>query len=352
MDRTHLASSLAGLEAGYHLLLEKPMAHTPEGCLAIARAAEQHHRIVQICHPMRYSAFYARAKELLEEGCVGQPTVVLMTENVAYWHFAHSFVRGNWRRDDESGPLILTKTCHDMDLAVWLVASTPKRIASMGELRFFRSENAPEGAPERCTDGCPVEATCPFYAPAAYLGPMIEWPVSVISLDSSLEARRRALETGPYGRCVFRCDNDVVDHQVVMVEFENGTMLNFTVSACTSFCYRSLRVVGGAGELNGHFERNELRVERFDQGLYVQVPTETHRVATGDGAHGGGDWRVMRNCVQLLRHENFAEAMQSLQIAVQGHLLSFAAEEARRSANIVDFAQYSSRFEAPCGSLS
>ncbi len=340
MDRTHLPSSLAALEAGYHLLLEKPMAHTPEGCLAIVEAARRRRRIVQICHPMRYSAFYAKAKELLDAGCVGLPCVYLMTENVAYWHFAHSFVRGNWRRHDASGPLILTKTCHDMDLAVWLAGSEPRRVASMGELRFFRPENAPPGAPERCLDGCPAEATCPFYAPTAYLGSLTEWPVSVISLDKSYESRRRALETGPYGRCVFRCDNDVVDHQIVTVEFASGALLNFTVSACTSYCYRSLRVVGGEGELNGHFEREELRVERFIQGFYPRVPTETHRVAAGEGAHGGGDWRVMRNCVRLVREENFAEADRSLAIALDGHLLAFAAEQARRSGTVLDFRVY------------
>lgn len=337
MDRTHLESSLAALQAGYHLLLEKPMAHTAEGCLAIAEAARKHRRIVQICHPMRYSPFYERAKALLARGAVGSPLVVTMTENVAYWHFAHSFVRGNWRRYDESGPLVLTKTCHDMDLAVWLVDAVPQRVASVGDLRYFRPENAPPGAPQRCHEGCPAESTCPFYAPAVYLGEHTEWPVSVISLDKSLEARQRALEQGPYGRCVFRCDNDVVDHQIVTVEFSNGTMLNFTVGACTTYCYRSLRVLGTAGELHGHFERNELRVERFAQGVWPEIPTETHRVTAGRGAHGGGDWAVMRQAVQLVREENYEESARSLQIAVDGHLLAFAAEEARRAGVWLDF---------------
>ncbi|MGC8742042.1 MAG: Gfo/Idh/MocA family oxidoreductase [Candidatus Sumerlaeaceae bacterium] len=344
MDRTHVQSSFAAMRAGYHLLLEKPMAHTPEGCVALAREAQRLRRIVQVVHPMRYAPFYSRAKELLHRGSVGQPLVVMMTENVAYWHFAHSFVRGNWRRYDDSGPLVLTKTCHDMDLATWLIGSAPARVASFGERRFFREENAPPGAPLRCHEGCPAEATCPFYAPAMYLGELTDWPVSVISLDTSFEARRQALENGPYGRCVFRCDNDVVDHQVVCVEFENGTMLNFTVSACTAYCYRSLRVVGGAGELHGHFERNELRIERFVQGVWPGIPTETHRVSAGPSAHGGGDWAVMRNCVRLVREENVEEAEKSLQIAVAGHLLAFAAEEARRSAGVLDFKAYTSRF--------
>lgn len=346
MDRTHVESSLGALAAGYHLLLEKPMAHTPEGCVAIAREARRRRRIVQVVHPLRYTAFYARAKELLDRGAIGQPLVMTLTENVAYWHFAHSFVRGNWRRYDESGPLVLTKTCHDMDLATWLVGATPRRVSSVGERRFFREENAPKGAPLRCHEGCPAEATCPFYAPAMYLGECTEWPVSVISLDKSFEARRKALEQGPYGRCVFRCDNDVVDHQIVCVEFENGTMLNFTVAGCTAHFYRSLRVIGGEGELHGHFERNELRIERFVQGVWPEIPTETHRVSAGTSAHGGGDWGVMRNCVRLVREENFDEAERSLQIAVAGHLLAFAAEEARRSGAVLDFKAYAGRFES------
>jgi predicted dehydrogenase len=352
MDRTHLPSSLAALQAGYHLLLEKPMADTPQGCLAIADAARRHHRIVQICHPMRYSAFYSKAKELLERGCVGRPFVVFMTENVAYWHFAHSYVRGNWRRFDESGPLVLTKTCHDMDVVAWLMGCAPRRVASMGELRFFRPENAPAGAPARCTEGCPAEATCPFYAPAAYLGQTTDWPVSVISLDKSFEARKRALEEGPYGRCVFRCDNDVVDHQIVTAEFENGTMLNFTVSACTASCYRTLRVVGSEGELHGRYDRSDLRIERFVQGVFPEIPTETHRVVAGEGSHGGGDWRVMRNCVRLIREEDYAEAERSLEIAVDGHLLSFAAEEARRSGEVLDFATYRERVKGMAAAAS
>lgn len=346
MDREHAASSLAFLEAGYHLLLEKPMAHTPEGCLAILRAARQRRRIVQICHPLRYTVFYAKVKELLDGGRIGEPLVVQMAENVAYWHFAHSFVRGNWRRCDESGPLVLTKTCHDMDLAAWLVGKPVRRLASVGERRLFRPERAPAGAPERCLDGCPAETSCPFYAPAMYLSEFVGWPVSAISLDRSLEARRRALEEGPYGRCVYRCDNDVVDHQLVCAEFVGGTMLDFSVSAATTQPYRSIRIIGTQGELHGHFERQEIRVERFVQGVWPRIPTETHHVvAPAASAHGGGDAGVIDHVLRILAHDDYDVAERSLEIAVEGHLLAFAAEQARQRAGFVDFAAYREEVE-------
>jgi len=142
-------------------------------------------------------------------------------ENVAYWHMAHSFVRGNWRNSQIESPMILAKCCHDMDILYWNMGPV-RRLNSFGSLIHFRAENAPPGAPEHCLDGCPIADECPFHAPRLYLTDYTGWPVSVISEDLSLEARRRALEAGPYGHCVYRCDNDVVDHQTVNVEFESG----------------------------------------------------------------------------------------------------------------------------------
>ena len=340
MDREHVSSSLAALDAGYHLLLEKPMAHTAEGCVAIQRKAQQSHRIVQICHPLRYTAFYRKVKELVEGGQIGVPFSFLMAENIGYWHFAHSYVRGNWRQTATSGPMILTKACHDMDLAAWLVGKRVRKIISFGERRLFREENAPADAPLRCIEGCPVETSCPFYAPSIYLGQHTEWPVSVISLDSSLEARRRALEEGPYGRCVYRCDNDVVDQQVVIAEFDDGTIVNFTASATSAEPFRSIRVLGSCGELNGHFEKQEVRVDKFVAGVWPPVPRDIFHVVASGSSHGGGDAGVIRNILRLIANNDYETAQLSLQIAVEGHLMAFAAELSRISGQIVDFEAY------------
>lgn len=335
MDRQHLPSALMAMECGYDLFLEKPMAVTPEECLKIVSEAKRLKRMVQICHPLRFTPFYTKVKTLLEAGSIGAITSLTMHENVAHWHFAHSYVRGNWCNADTSGPLILTKCCHDMDIAVWLVDSPVKRVSSFGSRLHFTEANAPEGAPERCADGCPVENECPHFAPAIYLTDNTNWPASVISVDSSLEARRRALAEGPYGKCVYRSDNSVVDHQVVAVAFESGATLDFAVRACTAECYRTLRILGTEGELNGHLERGEIAITRFRQGLDVSREREVHTVTWDDGTHLGGDPRAIDHFLECHERGDHEAMDKSLTIALEAHLLAFAAERARVSGDSV-----------------
>lgn len=334
MDSHHEESAMMALEKDYDLFLEKPMTPTPEGCLRILEMAKKRKRLVQICHPLRYTNFYTKIKELLEEKSIGDVISISMFENVAYWHYAHSFVRGNWGKEEESGPFILTKCCHDMDIAVWMADSSPEHVSSFGDLKFFHSGNAPEEAPPRCTDGCVVEDTCPFYAPAVYLTENIEWPVSAVSLDKSLEARRKALEEGPYGRCVFKCGNDVVDHQTATINFENGVIASFSVYANSFYPYRSIRIIGTGGEINGHLEKREISVLRFGQGCgdWFGNSPEPEIIETEPmyGGHGGGDTGVVNHFLECYHNNDHDQMMNSLEIAVNGHLLSFALEEARR----------------------
>jgi predicted dehydrogenase len=349
MDRQHLPSSLLALERGYHLLLEKPMAESAEACLEIQATARRTGRIVQICHPLRFTPFYRRVKELLDDGIIGYPISLTMNENVAHWHFAHSYVRGNWGRVETSGPLILTKCCHDMDVAAWLMGRPVRRVASFGSLTHFRAENAPDGAPERCTDGCPAEKTCPHFAPAVYLTGNTRWPTSVISVDSSLEARRRALETGPYGRCVFRSPNTTVDHQVVSAEFEGGTTFDFAVRAFTADCFRTIRILGSEGELNGHLEKAHITTARFGQGLGETQRRRRARVEKPEGTHLGGDPVVIRNFLRCCAEGDHETAERSLEIAVEGHLLAFAAEQARATGQTVVMAEFRSQVASRVG---
>ncbi|OUC05501.1 hypothetical protein RY27_26915, partial [Litorilinea aerophila] len=239
-DQLHVEPAVAAMEAGYHVLLEKPMAHTLEGCVRLVQTAERTGRILQICHVLRYSPFWRKLHQILEEGRLGEIITVEHRENVAYWHMAHSFVRGNWRNEALSSPMILAKCCHDLDLLFWNLGRC-KRLSSVGSLLHFRADQVGPEIPNRCTDGCPIEPECPFSAPGIYLeyrpfrrlveraaerGIDLErpnvWPFTVLSHDLSREGRLRALQTGPYGRCVYRCDNDVVDHQVVTMELESG----------------------------------------------------------------------------------------------------------------------------------
>lgn len=345
LDRTHLPSSRAILAAGYHMLLEKPMATSPEECLEIARLADEHNRLVQICHPLRFTTFYLKVKELLEQGLVGRILSMSMAENVGYWHFAHSFVRGNWRRVDETGPLILTKCCHDMDLATWLADGQVNRVSSFGKLEFFRPKSAPEGAADRCLDNCPAADVCGFYAPGLYMGDETEWPVDVISLDTSLEARTEAVRTGPYGRCVFKCDNTTVDQQAVIAEFDNGVLLDFSVRGASFHPGRTIRIEGTLGELNGYFEKNEIKILRYGHGTGEGVEPLVYTTEPATGSHGGGDDGAIRNFLHRYKTGDAGAIRRSLDIAVEGHLLAFAAEKARESGQTVDMSRFRTSFQ-------
>lgn len=346
MDRMHYDSAMKLLDKGYHLFLEKPMADSPAQCIEIAEKARRLDRMLQICHPMRFTPIYTKIKELLDSGEIGEIISLSMYENVAYWHFAHSYVRGNWHRFDESGPLILTKCCHDMDLATWLVDAHVQNAASFGNLRYFRKENAPEGAPLNCMEGCPVEKSCPYYAPSVYLTEDTSWPVSAVSLDTSLEARNKALREGPYGKCVFQNDNDIVDHQVVAAEFENGVSLDFAVRANTYSCYRTARIIGTKGELNAHDEKSEIAIRHFIQGDRKSNKEDIYDIDVSDTeGHQGGDEGVIRNFLTCFRQNKKEFMDHSLDIAVEGHLLSFAAEEARTSGKVVNMQDFKRRID-------
>ncbi|MBO9610668.1 MAG: Gfo/Idh/MocA family oxidoreductase, partial [Paenibacillaceae bacterium] len=205
-DQLHFEPAIRALEKGYHVLLEKPMATDPKECIVMGQYAEKYKRVFSICHVLRYTEFYKKVKQLITEGAIGQMVSIQHTENVEYWHQAHSFVRGNWRNSDSSSPMILSKSCHDMDILLWLADADCTKVSSFGSLTHFRKESAPEGAPLRCLDGCPVQDTCPYYAPRMYLE-RDDWVGSVlrkiVSNDPSDEGVLEALKEGPYGRCVY-----------------------------------------------------------------------------------------------------------------------------------------------------
>jgi len=339
MDHDHIESAIALLRAGYQLLLEKPMADTPRGCVEIAQTALELGRFLQISHPLRFTTFYQEVKRLIDEGAIGRLLSISMSENIGYYHFAHSYVRGNWRRIDESGPLILTKCCHDMDCATWLTNSRVREVSSQGGLVHFRAENAPEGAPLRCLDGCPVEKSCPYHAGAMYLQEIPEGFAAALSVDTSMASRRKALESGPYGRCVYQCDNDTPDQQCVVAQFANGVLLDFAVHANTPDISRTIRAIGSEGELAGHFERHDIRVTRYKPGQ-AQVETTAYKPVPLGGGHSGGDEGVINHFLDVLANNDWETMRESLEIAVEGHLLSFAADTARCTAQRVHMDAY------------
>jgi predicted dehydrogenase len=340
MDRTHHASTLALLEAGYDVLLEKPMATTPAECVELVHAAEQRGRILQICHVLRYAPFFRIIYDLVTSGQLGDIVSFEWNENLIYWHFAHSFVRGNWSKSQRSGPMILTKCCHDLDLLVWMLGA-PLKVASFGSLTHFQPERAGPEIPHRCTDGCPIEAECPYYAPRIYIErDPGHWARDPVSLDHSPQALLRGLETGPYGRCVYRSDNDVVDHQVVLLTFPGGLTASVTMQGASPVEGRTLRIDGKRATLFGNEARKQLDVHDHRTGRVERLHPELP--ASG---HGGGDAGVMHDFLLALQSGE-RRVLTSAADSLVSHLLAFAAEEARVSQCVIDLAVYSEQVGA------
>lgn len=332
-DADHYEPTMKALDAGYDIILEKPMSTDPLESLAIAQKAERLGRLLSVCHTMRYSNYFSKLKSLIDSGAIGRIVTIQWTENVGYWHQAHSFVRGNWRNTAESSPMILAKCCHDMDMLQYLVGGEVVRLSSFGGLRFFKPENAPEGSTKRCTDGCKVEHECPFSAIKWYYNEKDEWPQSIVSLTPTLEARGKALREGPYGRCVFQCDNDVVDHQVINMEFDNEVTVAFTMSAFSTDNTRSFKIMGTAGEIRGYEKHNELEVIRFSGERYKVYPE------VANGGHGGADRTMMIDFVKQLASGDNGGKTSGL-VSARSHLLAFAAEESRLTGRTITMSEY------------
>jgi predicted dehydrogenase len=340
LDRTHHPSTLALLEAGYDVLLEKPIATSSEECLDLVETAERLGRHLQISHVLRYAPFFSAIHDAVRSGSLGEVSAVDWRENLVYWHYVHSFVRGNWAHAATTGPMLLTKCCHDLDLLVWLFGPC-ERIASFGEQRHFTAERVGPEVPARCLDGCPYAETCNHYAPRVYLDRLAENPksfaVSAITLDPSPDGIMRALAEGPYGRCAYRCGVDVVDHQVVLMQFGGGQAVSLTMNGASHVEGRTVRIDGTRATLLANEARREIEVHTHASG-------ETRRldIPEAQGGHGGGDWGLIRaflDGVRGMRHDALTSARES----VESHFMAFAAEEARLGGVTVDMAAYRAR---------
>ena len=332
-DRQHVSAALEALDKGYHLLLEKPISPSLAECRQLQEKARKTGRLVLVCHVLRYTRFYAAVKDILSRGEIGKLQSIDAVEHVGYWHYAHSFVRGNWRRSEETSPMILAKSCHDMDILRWLADEKCLRVQSFGALDWFTAANAPEGAAARCLDAGACKANCPYDAEKIYItGSRCgvrsvgdAWPCSVVVSEPTEEKLRAALRTGPYGRCVYHCDNNVVDHQTVNLEFENNIQATFTMTAFTEECYRTLKVTGSLGDLEGDMAKNRILLHRFGQ------PEELIDLNKAEGllsGHGGGDEGLMDHLYELLSG-GCEQALTGLDASVESHVMALAAEASR-----------------------
>ena len=349
-DRQHVPAALKALEKGYHVLLEKPISPELSECLQLQKKAHETGRVVVVCHVLRYTPFYAVLEDLVRRGEIGKLETIDAVEHVAYWHYAHSFVRGNWRRTDETSPMILAKSCHDMDILRWLAGEKCLKVQSFGALDHFKAEKAPAGAGERCLEACACKDACVYDAEKIYITGQrcgirtgkTGWPNSVVTGGPPTEETlREALRTGPYGRCVYHCDNDVVDHQTVSIEFENNIHATFTMTAFTEKCYRTIKLTGTLGDIEGNLETNELIVHRFGQPEEVIRLNDKKSELAG---HGGGDGGLAEQICDLIESGK-GDALTGIDASVESHVMALAAEESRLNGGAtVELSEFVKRF--------
>ena len=335
-DALHVEPAIGFAERGYHLLLEKPMAPSADDCRRIVAAVHQRGVMLAVCHVLRYTRYTEQLKALLDSGRIGDLVSLAHLEPVGYWHQAHSFVRGNWGNEARSSSMLLQKSCHDLDWIRHVMGRRCERVSSFGSLAHFRRDQQPVGAADRCLD-CGVEASCAYSAPRFYLGRVrgghTGWPVDVITDDRTEAGVTAALRTGPYGRCVYACDNDVVDHQVVNLEFAGGATASFTMTAFTRQRDRETRIFGTRGELFGNGTTIELHDFLTDRTETVSTDRASDgSIATG---HGGGDDRLMAQFVAAIALRDPSQIHSGADDSLETHLMVFAAEAARRDGRVV-----------------
>ncbi|MCW6004226.1 Gfo/Idh/MocA family oxidoreductase [Micromonospora sp. CPCC 205371] len=336
-DRNHVGPSVALAEAGYHLLLEKPIAPTEEDAQTIIVAAERAGVQLAVCHVLRYTPLTGHIRALLDDGRVGELVSVQHLEPVGWWHFAHSYVRGNWRRADLATPLLLAKACHDVDWLQYIVGRPAVRVSSFGSLFHFRPEQAPPGAADRCV-ACPVEQSCAYSAARLYRSCLGDpdrerWPLGAITDDLTPEGVEAALRDGPYGRCVYACDNDAVDHQVVTIEYEGGVTASLTVSAFTPMADRKTRIMGTRGYLDSDGET--IRVYDFRTATEEIIDVGAGTDASAARGHAGGDAGLVEAFLNSIAAADPSLIKTGPAESLTSHRLVWAAERARQEGVVV-----------------
>ncbi|MED1469264.1 Gfo/Idh/MocA family oxidoreductase [Bacillus salipaludis] len=335
LDRYHFKPTMRALELGYHVLLEKPMSPDPLECIVMEQTARKYNRQLTIGHVLRYTEFWSTIKKIIAKGEIGEVVSLQLNENVEVMHMSHSFVRGNWNNKEKSSPMILQKSCHDMDIISFVLGKECKNISSYGSLMHFKEENAPAGAPQRCLDGCPTELKCPFHAGRYYLGEGRGW-AKKFTEDNTNDGIIKALQDTPYGKCVYRSDNNVVDHQVVNMEFEDGATATFSMCGFTREQTRIVQIMGTKGEIRGNMEENSISI--FD---FLTKHETVIKFDNPVGGHGGGDNGIMRTFLREIQIGNKKESVSSTSASVRSHLMAFAAEDSRlnkgKSINIDEY---------------
>ncbi|MBE6631046.1 MAG: Gfo/Idh/MocA family oxidoreductase [Ruminococcaceae bacterium] len=342
-DAQHHDHAIKALNAGYDLLLEKPIATSEADVLDIYYTAKRLDKKIYVCHVLRYAPFFTYIKQEIDSGKYGRVSTINLTEHVCYWHQAHSYVRGNWANTKKSSPMIVAKCCHDIDILIWLMGDKIKTVSSQGSLRLFKKENQPDGAADRCMQ-CKFKDTCQYSAYKFYIQKRFEkeqklrWPLDVLTNEITRENLVKALEEGPYGRCVYACDNDAVDHQVTNFLFENGSTAHLTMTAFSDIGRRDIYVHCEFGEISGNMTENKLHCRRFGEEETVIDVGALAKETSGYG-HGGGDFFLIKDIIAESAGEQTL-GLTSIENSVESHLVGFAAEKSRLAEGEMQRIQY------------
>ncbi|MEF3302857.1 Gfo/Idh/MocA family protein [Paenibacillus sp. GYB003] len=345
MDSLHVTTTIPLLRAGYDVLLEKPIGVSEEEVLGLYETAQTHGRTVMICHVLRYAPFYAEIRKRIAAGDIGDIIAIQTEENVSYHHMATAFVRGKWSNVREGGSsMLMAKCCHDLDLIAWMKGDVrPTKVSSFGSLFQFRPEKAPEGSGTRCLADCSIENSCTYSAKKMYIEQKLwgayAWDNMHLGQTPSEEEKLESLRTdNPYGRCVWRSGNDVVDHQTVIVEFADGSTASHNLTGATSKPCRTIHITGTKGEIVGTMEDGSFAVRHPDARAGHTFKEEKVELNVSRDMHGGGDLRLVADFIRTLRGETPSLSSTSLDKSIYGHQIGFAADRARLESRVVEIA--------------
>lgn len=351
LDKDHHDHTIKAFEHGYNIILEKPMASTMDDCIDIVNKAKEINSVNTVCHVLRYTPFYQKIKEILSEKKVGEPVTLSQFENVGYWHMAHSFVRGNWNNSEESCPMILAKCCHDLDIIHWILGKQCISLSSYGSNRYFNFQCAPEGVSDYCLDGkCKVKDECPYDAEKIYINNEVTgiangniyWPNNVVTQELTEVGMYKALRTGKYGKCVFRCNNNVVDNQVVNMRFEDGIVATLTMCAFTKDIGREIKILCTKAEITGDMEKNAITIKYFNgENQFIDI-TKFTKDLTG---HGGGEDKMLNQFFDNINNKYASSTLTNMQTSLHSHIMAFAAEESRiNGGQLIDISKFEKTF--------
>jgi hypothetical protein len=328
-DNLHYGPCMAALNMGYDVLLEKPISPSEKECRDILALAKQKTRVVAVCHVLRYAPYFVKLREVMQSGAIGEVISIQHIEPIMHIHMSHSYVRGNWHNSKETTPIILAKSCHDLDILKWMLDKKSKSIQAFGDLKWFRRENAPAGSTERCTDGCAIENTCPYSALRIYYRNRtwlhhFDLPEEK---DKQGEAIMNILKTTNYGKCVYRMNNDQPDHYITNILFDGGVTASFSMEAFTPYEGRRTRIMGSMGFIEGDMDK--FKMTDFRDGKITEWGEAL-------GTHGGGDWRLAADWVQAVSQHNPSLLTSTIDASIESHVMGFMAEKSRKEKKVMN----------------